>query len=235
MRKFVVPDIRGDLPLLRKLVDKIAPAPDDSLLFLGSYLGPGPDSKGVIEFLLNLRTNLYNCSFLRGCYEYVFERAIAEDTTWDILRLWGDMSGKKVFESYASQKKLRILNPLMGGKLMEAHIPMQIPETHMHFLQHDLMLWYDDDLFPFVACHSGGHPGLFGGKLEIEEQTLFAERDWWLQDWRQIPGKTVIFSHVPFKKPFRQAGKLGLDLGCGLGGKLACFEMTTDSITIVGE
>lgn len=233
MRKFVIPDIRGELALLRKLLDKIGPSQDDCLLFLGSYLGPGPDSKGVIEFLLKLKTTQTNCSFLRGCYEYMFGKALEENTTWEVMSLWGQMSGHKIFESYASRRKLRILNPLMGGKLMEARIPMEIPEKHIHFMQHDLHQWYEDDTFPFVACHAGGHPGLFGGKLETEEQTLFAERDWWLQDGRQIPGKTVIFSHVPFKKVFRRAGKLGLDLGCGFGGSLAAFEMVSDSVTVV--
>lgn len=232
MRKFVIPDIRGELSLLRQLFDKIGPTKDDNILFLGSYMGPGPDSKGVMEFVINLKRTHPNCSFLRGCYEYMFGKAIQEETSWDVMELWGQMSGHKIFESYRTKGKLLVSNPLNEGRIEQ--VPMNIPAIHMEFLQQSLGQWFEDDLMPFVACHAGGHPALFGGKLETEEQTIFAEQDWWLQDWRQIPGKTVIFSHVPFRKVFRKAGKLGLDLGCGIGGKLCCFEMMSDSFTVVG-
>lgn len=232
MRKYVVADIRGELVLLQKLMDKIGPTSEDCIIFLGSYMGPGPDSKGVISYLLNLCKKIPNCSFLRGCYEYVFSRAIEAETDWETLQLWGQMNGQKVYESYLAKDKLLVVNPLEAGKIVQ--MQMAVPADHINFLQHGLHQWYEDDIFPFIACHSGGHPLLFGGKLEHEGQTIFSEKDWWLQDARQIPGKTVIFSHVPFKKIFRRAGKLGLDLGCGFGGKLAAFEMVSDSYTVVG-
>jgi serine/threonine protein phosphatase 1 len=233
MRKYVVADVRGELVLLRKLIDKIGPTVDDHLVFLGSYMGPGPDSKGVIDFLLDLRTKVPNCSFLQGCYEYVFSRALESETDWQTLQLWGSMQGQHVYESYKAKDSLMVINPLEAGKVVQ--MKMNIPATHINFIQHDLHQWYEDDIFPFIACHSGGHPLLFGGKLEHEGQTIFSERDWWLQDGRRIPGKTVIFSHVPFPKIFRRCGKLGLDLGCGFGGKLAAFEMVSDSCTVVSH
>lgn len=245
MRRFVIPDIRGDLTLLRKLMDKIQPTSDDNMIFLGSYLGPGHNSKGVVEFLVNLsKTN--KCTFIRGCYEFVFAKVIENKVEYDEIRLWGEMQGKKVFDSYKSRDGLEVIRPhkavldtakglgIKTEELLEATVPLEIPYPHIQFFQHAMGQWYDDDTFPFVCTHSGGHPGIF--KIEREEQTVFSPAGWWEMDTLFIPGKTIIFSHVPQKKvPFRRAGKLGLDLGCGFGGPLCCFEMYTDSYITVKD
>ncbi len=238
MRRFVVGDIRGDLRLLRKLIDRIGPTDSDVLIFLGSYLGPGSDSKGVVEYLLTLRRKPLQMLFLKGCYEYMFGSCIETKPALSTMQIWQSMDGAKVFQSYATNKKLVIMSPINGNgssRPTVAEIPMQIPEAHIRFMETDLHHWFTDDVFPYIATHSGGHPDLFGGKLDIEEQIVFAEKDWWKNDGLHVTGKEVIFSHVPFSKPFRRAGKIGIDLGAGLhvDGKLCCFEMFTDSFIIV--
>lgn len=225
MGRYAIGDIRGDLNLLKKLIDKISPSESDSLIFLGSYLGPGPDSKGVLDYLLILKKQFPKTSFLRGCYEWLFGFCIETEPSWAYQKLWGDMGGFRVFQSYADNKKLVIMT---GKGPSSFEVPLKIPEDHLRFMAEGMWQWYEDDTFPYVLCHSGGHPALFGGKLENEEQTVFAEKDWWKQDGRQIANKTVIFSHYPFKEPFRRAGKIGIDLGAGFGGRLCAFEMMSD-------
>lgn len=237
MRKFAIGDIRGDLNLLKRLVDKIGPTDTDSFIFLGSYLGPGPDSKGVIDFLLTFKKQYPNTSFLRGCYEWLFRFCIETEPSWEYQKLWGDMGGFKVFQSYADDKKLMILKPKGNGKAVPtaAEVPLKIPMEHIKFMEEDTYQWYEDDLLPYVCTHSGGHPLLFGGKLDSEEQTVFSTKDWWKMDGLQIPGKTVVFSHHPFREPFRAKGKLGIDLGAGFGGRLCAFDMTNDNVVIASE
>lgn len=235
MRRFIIGDVRGEIGLLKKMMDKLGPCNADFVLFLGSYLGPGPDSKGVIEYLLDMYDRDLDVHFLKGCYEFMFKFCTETSPPWNVAKLWTEMGGKKVFNSYASDRQLYILHTGSNGKPepSKVEIPMVIPERHIRFIE-NLHQWFEDETFPIVACHAGGHPMLYGGKLDNEEQAMFGENGWWEQDWRQIPGKTVVFSHVPFKQPFLGKGKLGIDLGAGLGGKLCAYEMVSEQITIVG-
>jgi serine/threonine protein phosphatase 1 len=234
MRKHVIGDIRGDLDLLKKLMDRIGPSEDDSLIFLGSYIGPGSDSKGVMNYVLDIQKRFSRTFFIRGCYEWLFDFCVGDEPpSVEYQKLWSTMGGNQVFKSYTPNNRLLVMSPVNNYSTVE--VKLDIPITHVRFMEKELGHWYEDDTFPYICCHSGGHPQLFGGVLENEVQTVFSERDWWKCDGRSIPGKTVIFSHYPFQKPFRGVGKIGIDLGAGLGGKLAAFEMMSETITIVGR
>lgn len=238
MKRWMIGDIRGELSLLKRMMDKLGPAESDMVIFLGSYLGPGPDSKGVVQYLVDLQKKMpEHVGCLRGCYEYIFQFAVAENCDLKTAQLWTDMGGMKAFKSYSNNDKpLVVMQTGHNGtkpKPMVVEIPMRIPVTHVQFME-QLPMWYEDDIFPYIATHCGGHPGLFGGKIENEEQTVFAEDGWWNKEWRKIPGKTVVFSHHSFSQPFRGPGKLGIDLGAGFGGKLCAFELFEEKFTIVG-
>ena len=232
--KWVIGDIRGDLHLFKKLMDKIGPTSSDTVIFLGSYLGPGKDSKGCVQYALDLKKKApESFLFLRGCYEFMFGRCIGigeksgKKPPIDVLNLWSKMQGNKVFESYSMVKTASIR--LVGGGVEE--IPMQIPADHLELFDGGLSHWYEDETLPFIATHAGYHPSTHGDKQE--ELTAFTANDWWKNDLASIPGKQVIFSHVPFKKPFLSKSKIGIDLGCGLGGKLCAFEAYSQTFTEV--
>jgi len=56
----VVGDIHGEIDALDDLLAQVAPLlePDDTLVFLGDYIDRGPDSRAVIERILELRRQL---------------------------------------------------------------------------------------------------------------------------------------------------------------------------------
>ena len=54
-RIIAIGDIHGCSAALRKLIEVIKPAPDDTLIPLGDCVDRGPDSRGVMEQLLALR------------------------------------------------------------------------------------------------------------------------------------------------------------------------------------
>lgn len=61
---FVVGDIHGCLDMLKRLIDSIKWSPStDRLIFIGDYIDRGKDSKGVVDFVLELR----ECSPLIQC------------------------------------------------------------------------------------------------------------------------------------------------------------------------
>ena len=55
MRRFAIGDIHGCMKSLRTLIDTIDPEPDDELIFLGDYVDRGPNSRDVIDQMIQLR------------------------------------------------------------------------------------------------------------------------------------------------------------------------------------
>ncbi|MFH1122591.1 MAG: metallophosphoesterase, partial [Pseudomonadota bacterium] len=54
-RVFIIGDIHGCLDMLRRLMDRIDWRPEeDGLIFIGDYIDRGEDSKGVIDYILEI-------------------------------------------------------------------------------------------------------------------------------------------------------------------------------------
>ena len=68
MRTIAIGDIHGCLTSLRALVTHAGITPDDTIVTLGDYVDRGPDSRGVIDFLLRLRRD-HNVISLMGNHE----------------------------------------------------------------------------------------------------------------------------------------------------------------------
>jgi serine/threonine protein phosphatase 1 len=68
-RILVIPDTHGCLKTLKSLVQKINLTTNDQLFFLGDYLDRGPDSLGIIDYILELMNRGFNVYPLRGNHE----------------------------------------------------------------------------------------------------------------------------------------------------------------------
>jgi serine/threonine protein phosphatase 1 len=69
-RVFIIGDIHGCNKTFRKLVlEKISIRKTDKIYCLGDYIDRGPDSKGVIDFIIQLRKDGFNIHTLRGNHE----------------------------------------------------------------------------------------------------------------------------------------------------------------------
>ena len=54
-RTIAIGDIHGHIKALVGLIDLINPQSEDQLVFLGDYINRGPDSKGVLQFTIDLK------------------------------------------------------------------------------------------------------------------------------------------------------------------------------------
>ena len=52
-RLLAVGDIHGYSDALERLTEHVAPSESDRVVFLGDYIDRGPDSRGVIEYLMD--------------------------------------------------------------------------------------------------------------------------------------------------------------------------------------
>ena len=51
---YAIGDIHGELEALEGLIEALPLRGDDRLIFMGDYVDRGPDSRGVVEYLVDL-------------------------------------------------------------------------------------------------------------------------------------------------------------------------------------
>jgi serine/threonine protein phosphatase 1 len=97
-RVFMIGDIHGCSKTFKKLIlEKINIKKSDKIYCLGDYIDRGPDSKGVIDFILNLRNKGYNIHTLRGNHE---EMMLNSDKDEKSFLHWTKNGGDKTLESF---------------------------------------------------------------------------------------------------------------------------------------
>ncbi len=127
---YAIGDIHGCLDPLRRLMDQIHPSETDEVVFIGDYVDRGPESKGVIDYLLTLRGRYI---FLMGNHERMFLDFLQGKDRF--LFLYN--GGTSTVESYGGLDR--------------------IPASHLDFLNR-LPLYYETDDYLFV--HGGIRPGI---------------------------------------------------------------------------
>jgi serine/threonine protein phosphatase 1 len=95
-RVIAIGDIHGCAAALRKLIDVIQPQPEDTLIPLGDCVDRGPDSRGAIEQLLQLREKCHLVPLL-GNHEEMMLNYIDRKTQPDN---WLEVGGMATVESY---------------------------------------------------------------------------------------------------------------------------------------
>jgi serine/threonine protein phosphatase 1 len=196
-RLLAIGDIHGCLRQLETLLARVAPTEQDQVVFLGDYVDRGPESAGVIDYLIDFRRTFPATIFLRGNHEQMFAGYLAgQDPSVFLLN-----GGLKTLASYHNRGK------------------WPIPQAHRDFLD-SLVNYYQTGDFIFV--HAGLRPGLTLAEqdemdlLWIRQEFINSDFDW---------GKPVVFGHTPLEKPRLTETRLGLDTGCVYGRQLTCCDV----------
>ncbi|MDI6616808.1 MAG: metallophosphoesterase family protein, partial [Syntrophaceae bacterium] len=148
MRKiFAIGDIHGCLPKLKALIPQIGMDRDaDTLVFIGDYIDRGPDPKGVVDFVLDLKKRMRTVICLKGNHEEMFLDYLCHGRGREVYLLNG---GDATIASY-------------GYRGTAAGMKINVPDSHRDFF-HSLLLWYETDEYIFV------HAGLRDG-VPLEDQ-----------------------------------------------------------------
>lgn len=196
MGLIAIGDIHGCAKTLDVLLERLMPAPEDHLVFVGDYIDRGPDSKGVIERLLVLREE-YECTFLRGNHEAL----MLEYLDQGIFARWRTNGGVATLQSY-----------LDGTEQRTSPRQINLPEEHVAFVR-DTQLYYDTPDFFFV--HAGLKP-----TLTIEENLNRSGDDVFLWERSHLKAptlsweKTVVCGHTPLQEPLNRDRLIAIDTGC---------------------
>jgi calcineurin-like phosphoesterase family protein len=210
MSRFVVGDIHGCVDELRRLMENLPLAEGDRVVFLGDYIDRGPDSAGVVSYLLSMRKQFNKI-------EFVFLKGNHEDMFLSYLGLpgeHGDMflinGGKATLASYG---------------LVTERVPSQqalpaVPKEHLTFYE-TLENYHLMD--SFLCVHAGIHP--LKPLAEQTDEEFFWIRNAFIYSSHRLP-YTVLFGHTPQPTVFYDLPyKVGLDTGLVYGNMLTCLDV----------
>jgi len=97
-RVFIIGDIHGCSKTFKKLILKsISIQKSDKIYCLGDYVDRGPDSKGVVDFILRLRKKGYNIHTLRGNHEELLLNSVNDEKSF---LHWIKNGGDKAIASF---------------------------------------------------------------------------------------------------------------------------------------
>lgn len=223
---YAIGDIHGQAEMLDHTLDLILRdgGPGAPIVFLGDYTDRGPDSKGVLDRLIDLKARHPNWVFLKGNHDVMFEGFLREVPYHDPHLFVG----------------LDWLNPRLGGTAtlqsygVDVHEKRRfgwvhddarktVPQSHIDFINGCQMSFETDDLF-FV--HAGIRP-----EVPLSEQT---DHDlmWIREDFNPYTKphpKLIVHGHTALDAPTHFGNRVDLDGGAGYGHPIvpAVFEGTT--------
>jgi serine/threonine protein phosphatase 1 len=196
---YAIGDIHGSLDKLKSLVAACRQHADGremTLVFLGDYIDRGPESAGVVRFVLSLQSESpERVVTLMGNHE-----------AWALAVLDGEMP----VSSW-------LLNG--GAATLESYGVIDVgdlPRAHLDWMR-SLRLTYDDGRRFFV--HAGVDPQR---PLDTQDESaLLWIREPFLNDNRDY-GRLIVHGHTPLAtaKPELRSNRLNLDTAAVFGGPL---------------
>ncbi|RME16867.1 MAG: serine/threonine protein phosphatase, partial [Alphaproteobacteria bacterium] len=164
MRVYAIGDVHGHLGALEGAHELIAADRDRTgdatapVVHVGDLCDRGPDTKGVIDFLLAGRARGENWITLLGNHDRLFSWFLEEPTRQDPHLVVGmtwfhpNFGGAATLASYGieigERERLRALH----ARAIEA-----VPESHRAFLRGLPLFWETDD---HIFVHAGLRPGV---------------------------------------------------------------------------
>ena len=227
MRLYAIGDIHGQLGGLKAAHERIASDrevtgdSDAPVVHLGDLVDRGPDSKGVIDFLINGIERGEPWIVLKGNHDQIFAGQLGVGSGRSLsYHLWAadSMGGRETVRSYGIDHDFQFGWPTESASRRQ--LRKAVPDAHKEFIE-TLPLTHETDDLLFV--HAGIRPGL---KLseQVEDDLLWIRNDF-LGDTRDH-GRLVVHGHTPVEHPMHCGNRINLDTGAGYGRALtaAVFE-----------
>lgn len=210
-RQLLIGDIHGCRSTLIKLIDKLELLKSDQLILLGDLINKGPDSVGVVDYLISLKEEGFEVILVRGNNESMLLKILKKD-----------------------QIQIEQLAIRFGIVKMFENTKWKLKAKYLEFFKSSFFYIESDQ---FYAVHAGfdySAPEPFKDKYQMLWMRNFKAD-------KSIQGfKPVIYGHriYPFSKIKKAVTKhkygIPLDNGCVLGndktdfGRLVCFDFTNN-------
>jgi serine/threonine protein phosphatase 1 len=196
-RRFAATDVHGCLHTFRHLVEQeLRLLPSDTLYLLGDYVNKGPDSCGVLDYLMQLQTAGYQVHCLRGNHEQELLDTI--HGTPNANNMWKSEAERDlVLASFGVTRPTDIAARYVAWM---AALPLEL------------------ELPDFVLVHAGYDFALPPDKMRRDTHSMLYNKSF-VFDPSRLGGKRLLHGHVPTpiaevkKNVAAKAGAIGLDTG----------------------
>ena len=206
--RLAISDIHGCLTSLETLFKVTQPTSDDLIVTLGDYVDRGPDSKGVIDCLLEFQEN-HQLVHLMGNHEIQMIRALEGEPHLSRF-LSGMCGGKDTLSSY-------------GGGFAD------IPEDHWDFIK-SAKLYHE--LEDHILVHAGIEASV--PVSEQDRETYYYQR--FYSQEAHCSGKTVVCGHtIQGDLPTDLGHSICLDTCAYGGGWLTALDLDSEKIWQTNE
>lgn len=202
-RCLAIGDIHGCDSALERLIDELSPSSQDTVVVLGDVVDRGPNSRQVIDRLLELAGSC-QLKIIQGNHDEIMRQALSGNGFW---QAWMDKGGTATLKSYGGQVE-------------------NIPSTHIRFLL-EMLPFHEttDHLFvhaklePQVSMKNQTSDYLRWKKLSGSEAPHFS-------------GKRVVCGHTSQKdgSPLVFPGWVCIDTFAHGGGWLSCLDVQSDQL-----
>ena len=198
-RKLAIGDIHGCLNSLKALLEFVQPVASDKVIMLGDYVDRGPDSKGVIDYLIDWPWDA-KLILLKGNHEIIMDES---GFSSDHLKYWCQAGGLDTLASYDA----RFAN---------------IPESHWEFIRNTLP-YYETGKVIYV--HGGAAPK----KPLVKQDPVNLAWRRFSDAKEHSSGKLVVCGHTLQRKgkPNDKGHTVCIDTAACRGGWLTCFNPKT--------
>lgn len=217
-RVYAIGDVHGCADLLARLArqierdDAIRPAARTTIILLGDLIDRGPDSAGVIEFVLDWKKHR-SIRTIAGNHEEMFLASFGSE---DVLRRFLQYGGQETLLSYIRDTDL--YNKLSMTQL-RAQLPGIVPAHHMEFLQ---SLEDYIEIGDYLFVHAGIRPGVAPDRQRGSDLRWIREG---FLDFEDDLGKVVVHGHTISERVEIRTNRIGVDTGAYRHGVLSAVGL----------
>lgn len=207
-RHFAIGDIHGCITALTALVDFVDLRSDDTIVTLGDYVDRGPNSRAVVDFIINLG-EMHKLVALRGNHEIMMLDAREKDS-W--LRPWLSYGGEETLQSY-------------GGSFDG------VPVSHIDFLENNLQPYYESETHIFVHANLAPDVAL----ADQSDAALFWQK--YKDPAPHCSGKTMVCGHTAQQSgmPLSNGNSVCIDTWAHGDGWLTCLDVGSGAVWQANE
>ena len=227
-RIYAIGDVHGRSDLLKAMLAKLR---DDAqgysgkitLVGIGDYIDRGPDSKGVVEALLNEVPATWNKLFLRGNHEQAMLDFLREPGYRGEWLAWG---GLQALESYGIA--VYGAQGMRDVAALAAEFEQAIDELgHKAFYEATQLTHTNGD---YLFVHAGVRRGIPADQ-QMSEDLLFIREDF-LGRPHGLPYR-VVFGHTIMDTPLVDPDRIGIDTGAFQSGILSAVRIEGNDAKII--
>lgn len=217
LRIYAIGDVHGRLDLLVRMHEAIAAHLEDHavedwrIIHLGDHVDRGPDSAGVLDFLIAAQARDPRILSLAGNHDIAFLDFLADPQPNGLFANYG---GRETAHSYGVAMDFG--DPVIFRAQSEA-LRRAVPEAHRSFIEG---LRFSASFGDFFFCHAGIQPEV---PLDMQQP---ADLIWIRQKFLKYEGlhpKVIVHGHTPSPEPEVRANRVNIDTGAFASGTLTAL------------